>query len=248
MTCRRPSPTAGALRDDLRLPSAVGLAVERPTIATGPPSGRPRAAGPGREHPGLEGRRLAHARERAAGRRCAARALAATGLPAPGPLPRRDDGAPAWPAGAVGSISHTPGLVAAAAASATALGAIGLDVETGILPVAAAGLVCDVDERDRWASCVGGGGALGATLAFSARESVFKALSAAGIALGAPRATTIRPTVRGFRVHRAGDSRPCDAAGLLDALDGRWTVRDGVVATAVLLLAADAIPGAGRAR
>jgi 4'-phosphopantetheinyl transferase EntD len=71
-----------------------------------------------------EGRR----RDFRAGRACARQALTRLGL-APAPLLRRPDRSPAWPSGAVGSISHCPGFCAAAVASAARYGALGLDVE-----------------------------------------------------------------------------------------------------------------------
>src|ERR1700761_3617241 len=55
-------------------------------------------------------------REFAAGRGCARRALAALGLP-PAPLLPGEGGAPRWPDGVVGSITHCAGYAAAAVAA-----------------------------------------------------------------------------------------------------------------------------------
>lgn len=68
-------------------------------------------------------------REFAAGRVLARRALAELGAP-DGPLLAAEGGrAPVWPAGFVGSISHTSDYAAAAAARADEVMALGIDVE-----------------------------------------------------------------------------------------------------------------------
>jgi enterobactin synthetase component D len=63
-----------------------------------------------------------------AGRYCAQLALEQLGLPKC-ILHVTESGAPAWPAGTVGSITHTPGFVSAAAAVRKRCPGIGLDVE-----------------------------------------------------------------------------------------------------------------------
>lgn len=67
-------------------------------------------------------------REFAAARACARRAMGRLGLP---PLPVPTDGrrAPVWPAGVVGSISHTGDYCAAVVARLGSVRSIGLDVE-----------------------------------------------------------------------------------------------------------------------
>jgi 4'-phosphopantetheinyl transferase EntD len=73
--------------------------------------------------------------EYAAGRACARAALASLGN-APGPIPRESErGAPVWPAGFVGSITHTEGYRAAAVARAGDILTLGIDAEPhGPLP------------------------------------------------------------------------------------------------------------------
>lgn len=66
--------------------------------------------------------------EFAAGRALARRALSALGC-REGPIPPGERGAPRWPAGFTGSISHTARYAAAAAARLDAVAAIGIDVE-----------------------------------------------------------------------------------------------------------------------
>jgi 4'-phosphopantetheinyl transferase EntD len=67
-------------------------------------------------------------REFALGRACARAALASLGH-GHAVLGRRGDGAPLWPGGVVGSISHTQGLAVALAAPAGAFRGLGVDVE-----------------------------------------------------------------------------------------------------------------------
>jgi 4'-phosphopantetheinyl transferase EntD len=67
--------------------------------------------------------------EYAAGRACARAALARLGIP-PGPLLRdAHRGAPLWPAGVVGSITHCDGYRAAAVARSTDILTLGIDAE-----------------------------------------------------------------------------------------------------------------------
>ncbi|RSM99146.1 4'-phosphopantetheinyl transferase [Nonomuraea sp. WAC 01424] len=67
-------------------------------------------------------------REFATVRHCAREALAALGLP-PAPIVPGRRGAPRWPAGAVGSMTHCAGFRAAAVAGAADVRTIGIDAE-----------------------------------------------------------------------------------------------------------------------
>src|SRR4051812_41020395 len=69
-----------------------------------------------------------------AGRYAAAMALEALGCPSPWEVGRREDRAPSWPAGFVGSITHGGGLVAAALARSDDCAGIGIDVELVVPP------------------------------------------------------------------------------------------------------------------
>lgn len=139
-----------------------------------------------------------------AGRYCArealARALAAvferaggpsdptSGTPAPVPVPVADrtlsslaSGAPSWPEGFVGSITHTPDRALAVAASDRQLRAIGIDCER-IMDAATADDIVDhiVPELDTLLAGAGLADSLSRatviSLAFSAKESLYKAL------------------------------------------------------------------------
>jgi len=114
-----------------------------------------------------------------AGRICAGEAIARLAGTAPAsPLPRDADGCPVWPAGLVGSISHAAGFATAAVASRADAGGIGVDVEPVMTPGAAAeveGLVASGEEL-RIARSAGLDPLAALTLAFSAKESLYKAL------------------------------------------------------------------------
>lgn len=71
---------------------------------------------------------LSRQREFAAGRAAARAALAAFGVPAQA-LPMGADRAPVWPAGVVGSITHTAGACLAVALPSARCRGIGLDLE-----------------------------------------------------------------------------------------------------------------------
>ncbi len=67
-------------------------------------------------------------REFAEARACAREALRGLGLPA-GPIPAGPDGAPVWPEGVLGSITHKGGYRAAVVARSAELAGIGIDAE-----------------------------------------------------------------------------------------------------------------------
>lgn len=112
-----------------------------------------------------------------AGRLCARHALARLGLPGHS-LAIGEDRAPAWPTGMVGAITHGDGWAAAIAAPASAQRGLGLDVETVLEPARAARLAGEIltsAEMERLPTDTGEA-ALAITLAFSLKESLFKAL------------------------------------------------------------------------
>lgn len=110
------------------------------------------------------------------GRGYAREALAQLGHP-PCSILRASTGAPIWPEGIQGSISHTGTRVGALLAPSTALRGIGLDFED-LQPVA----IPDWAASDREVEMVGDGAecprALAALLAFSLKEAALKAASA----------------------------------------------------------------------
>jgi 4'-phosphopantetheinyl transferase EntD len=111
--------------------------------------------------------------EFAAGRLCARRALAALGH-VDWPLLRGEDREPLWPAGIVGSITHTEGYYAAVAARAGQLATVGIDAEEhdrlpdGILHR------ISLPEEAAWIGERAGDGVHWDRLLFCAKEAVFK--------------------------------------------------------------------------
>lgn len=68
-------------------------------------------------------------RQHQAGRVAARRALSRLGVPEGSPLARAPGGAPVWPPGAVGSISHTKSVAVAISAWASDVKTLGVDIE-----------------------------------------------------------------------------------------------------------------------
>lgn len=125
----------------------------------------------------LTGMAPGRAGEFAAGRSCARVALQRLG--AAGPVLIRRDGAPGWPEGVRGSITHKPDLAMAVAARSDLVGGLGLDLEEALeLSAAVRTVVLTAGERDRLPQ----GGAAGtvARLLFSAKEAYYKWLRSAG--------------------------------------------------------------------
>ncbi|WP_373296342.1 MULTISPECIES: 4'-phosphopantetheinyl transferase family protein [Streptomyces] len=184
-------------------------------------------------------------REFATGRRCARLALAALGH-APAPLLPGTRGAPGWPAGVVGAISHCDGYRVAAVARDTDLAALGIDAEPALPPpggvLEAVSLPQERAALDRLAReqpAVPWG-----RLLFSAKESVYKAwFPLAGRMLGfgdAHLRLSWEPDpaggVRGtFTARLLVPLPPAVAAvtGPGGELAGRWLADDGLVLTAV---------------
>jgi 4'-phosphopantetheinyl transferase EntD len=85
-------------------------------------------------------------REFTHGRHCAHQALLRLGAEAAA-IPKAADRSPVWPAGIIGSISHSGPVAAAAVARSAALTGLGLDIETAqVLPADVIQMVCRPDE------------------------------------------------------------------------------------------------------
>ncbi|SDN34546.1 4'-phosphopantetheinyl transferase EntD (siderophore biosynthesis) [Streptomyces sp. cf386] len=179
-------------------------------------------------------------REFAVVRSCARHAMEKLGVP-PQPILPGERGAPSWPAGLVGSMTHCDGYHAAALVRAADLASLGIDAEPhqtlpeGVLPAVALPA-----EAERLRRLAGDHPAVHwDRLLFSAKESVYKAwfpltgkwldFTEADIDLFADPGEQYGG---GFRARLlvpgpwVGDRR-------VDLFEGRWTVRRGLVATAV---------------
>ncbi|WP_316227943.1 4'-phosphopantetheinyl transferase [Bradyrhizobium sp. SZCCHNR3015] len=114
--------------------------------------------------------------EFALGRQCARMALAALGVP-PISLPRGLRGAPVWPAGYIGSISHCDDFYCAVAGKTSDVIGLGIDVER-IQPIEPelTDLICVRDETRRLSALTKVPGVDWANIFFSAKEAVYKCL------------------------------------------------------------------------
>jgi len=109
-------------------------------------------------------------------RHCARAALRQLGI-APVPIPRGQRGAPQWPAGVVGSMTHCAGYRAAAVARSRDLLSLGIDAEPHrALPPEVTEIVTLPEERVRLRHLAEGSpGLCWDRLVFSTKESVYKA-------------------------------------------------------------------------
>jgi 4'-phosphopantetheinyl transferase EntD len=175
-------------------------------------------------------------REFATGRACAREGLARLGLPRQA-IPIAAAGAPCWPEGVVGSITHCDGYRAAAVGRSTDFDAIGIDSEPNRrLPDGVLRAIALPVELGRVRQLLGEApGVCWDRLLFSAKESVYKAwFPLTGMKLGFEDAeVTFEPGTGAFSAQlrvscpRRGEGRP--------VLAGRWSVAGGILATAIAL-------------
>ena len=163
-------------------------------------------------------------------RRCARTALARLGVPPASILPG-EGGAPAWPDGIVGSMTHCPGYRAAAVARAADIRAIGVDAELNEpLPAGVLDLVSLPEERDDLSRMqLRRSDVCWDRLLFSAKESVYKAwfpLTLRWLDFSDVR-VTVDPVAGTF------SARLLTACPLLARVGGRWLVDAGLIVTAI---------------
>lgn len=180
-------------------------------------------------------------REFTTGRNCARRALCGLGA-APGPILTGERGAPQWPPGIVGSITHCAGYRAAAVAWTRNMVTIGLDAEPDEpLPGGVLDLISLGGERARLRGLFGDvPGICWDRVLFSAKESVYKAwfpltrrwlgFDEADVTISAAEGTfTARLLVPG----PMADGQP------LAGFTGRWLARRSLVLTAITVPAGE---------
>lgn len=180
-------------------------------------------------------------REFTTGRWCARRALEALGYPGV-PILRGDGGAPGWPVGVAGSITHCAGYRAAAVAATATVLSVGVDAEpdqplpSGVLEwVALPGEQTSLVQLAADHPAVGWG-----RLLFSAKESVYKAwFPLAHRWLGFTEAEVDLDPGDGrtgtFLARLLVDGPEVDGYGQLAGFSGRWLVDRGLLLTAVTL-------------
>jgi 4'-phosphopantetheinyl transferase EntD len=176
-------------------------------------------------------------REFAAVRACARQALAGAGFD-PGPVVPGPSGAPVWPSGAVGSMTHCDGYRGCAIGRAETVSAIGIDAEPhDVLPDGVLAMVASDHERAALARLAATApGRCWERILFSAKESVFKAwFPATGRFLGFRDAEVALEESGIFRA-RMVLAEP--ETGQPVAYQGRWLVAHGLIVTAVVVPAA----------
>lgn len=170
-------------------------------------------------------------------RHCARTALAGYGRP-PAPILPGTAGAPRWPDGLVGSLTHCDGYRAAAVARTTTVASLGIDAEPAeplrdegtlhLVTIPAERTALRELSADRpdipWDR-----------LLFSAKESVYKAWSPlTGRWLGFHDAhITLHPGGTFTAALLVPDTTTADGGPPLTGFDGRWQARDGLLLTAV---------------
>jgi 4'-phosphopantetheinyl transferase EntD len=178
-------------------------------------------------------------REFATARACARQALAKLGVP-PAPILPGPRGAPQWPAGVVGSITHCAGYRASAVARKHEIVTIGLDAEPhDSLPPGVLDAVSSDQERARLA-------ALSAErpdvhwdrMLFCAKESTYKAwfpLTSRWLGFE-DAAVDIDPAAGTFSV-RLLVAGPVVNGAAVSGFTGRWLVGNGLITTAIAVRA-----------
>ncbi|HTA36647.1 MAG TPA: 4'-phosphopantetheinyl transferase superfamily protein [Solirubrobacteraceae bacterium] len=177
-------------------------------------------------------------REFTTARACARRAFAQLGLP-PAPVTRGVAGAPRWPPGLVGSITHCERYCACAIARASDIAMIGIDAEPNVpLPHGVLHEIAHGEELAWLQSAKHDDPTINwDRLLFSAKEAVYKAVS---------------PIVKrplefddgALRIEPSGNFRAqleftVTAGGqALDEISGRWLVSDGLLLTTAFVAAA----------
>ncbi|MEU5851566.1 4'-phosphopantetheinyl transferase family protein [Saccharopolyspora shandongensis] len=172
-------------------------------------------------------------REFTTGRWCAHQALSRLGVP-PAPLLRGERGAPQWPAGILGSITHCTGYRAAVAARAEEVHTVGIDAEPhaplpdGVLNVVS----LEVERADLARLSAARPDTHWDRILFSCKETVYKAwYPITGRWLGFEDARLELGTGT-FTAHLRKEG--AELAGRpLTAFTGRWLVRDGLVVSAI---------------
>jgi 4'-phosphopantetheinyl transferase EntD len=166
-------------------------------------------------------------------RTAARRALARIGVP-PVPILRGPKGQPLWPAGVVGSMTHTAGYCAAAVADVGKIRSVGIDAEEhDRLPEGVLEAVTLPQERTMLHRL--GTETHWDRLLFSAKETTYKAwFPLTGRWLGFEDAhITIDPADGTFSVRLLIDGAVTDGGPPLTTFAGRYLVRDGYVLTAI---------------
>jgi 4'-phosphopantetheinyl transferase EntD len=177
----------------------------------------------------------ARRREFTTARACARAGLARLGLP-PSPIVPGERGAPSWPHGVVGSMTHCAGYRAAAVALSRHVAAIGIDAEPHEpLPRGVLALVALPREREQLDRLGAADEVCWDRVLFSTKESVYKAwYPLTGRWLDFAQADVEFDPTAGTFTARLLVNDPRVDERQLSGFAGRWLVRDGLILTAVV--------------
>lgn len=181
-------------------------------------------------------------REFTSARHCARVAMEKLGVE-PAPIMRGKSGAPQWPKGVVGSLTHCDGYRGAVLAYSMQVRSVGIDAEPhGPLPDGVLGAVSLEAERE-WLATVGSEDVHWDRVLFCAKEATYKAWEPlTGRWLGFEDAhITFERTGSGDDISGTFHSEllvPGDTVSgpPLRAFDGRWMVAGGLVMTAISVM------------
>lgn len=171
-------------------------------------------------------------------RYCARQALVDLGME-PVPILKGEKGEPRWPDGVVGSLTHCEGFRGAAVGRSEEVRSLGIDAEPhGVLPDGVLDAISLAAERDQLQ--VLPAGVHWDRMLFCAKEATYKAwfpLTRRWLGFEDAHIT--------FDVDASGQSGTFTSAILIDpaalsgppltALSGRWSVRNGIALTAIVL-------------
>jgi 4'-phosphopantetheinyl transferase EntD len=173
-------------------------------------------------------------REFATGRHCARQALDQLGVP-PAPLLPGEGGAPQWPDGVVGSLTHCDGYRAVVVARSGAVYALGIDAEpheqlpdTVLRMIARPEEVIMLAKRTATDSTVCWG-----RLLFCAKEAVYKAWFPLARRRLTFREVSVVVAADGTLLARLLVDGPVVAAHKLTRFSGRWLVDRGLIVAVV---------------
>jgi 4'-phosphopantetheinyl transferase EntD len=171
-------------------------------------------------------------------RYCARLALGELGVP-PAPILKGDKGQPCWPDGIVGSLTHCAGYRGAAVGRRGAVRSVGIDAEPhDVLPSGVLDAISLPRERVELQAMPAG--LHWDRILFCAKEATYKAwfplthrwlgFEDAHITFDVEGSGTVGGFQSRILIDPAAESGPP-----LPALSGRWSVRDGLVLTAIVL-------------
>jgi 4'-phosphopantetheinyl transferase EntD len=171
-------------------------------------------------------------------RYCARQALAELGVP-PVPILKGEKGEPCWPAGVVGSLTHCEGYRGAAVGRGESVRSVGIDAEPhGVLPDGVLDAISLPVERAEISALPAG--LHWDRILFCAKEATYKAwYPVTRRWLGFADAHIVFDVDEGGAAGGFESSILIDPAALsgppLTTLRGRWSVRDGLALTAIVL-------------